>query len=156
MFDIVQKRDESIYEFVEIFNREAIHASNLMDDIRIIAFVKALLPNSRLAFELPWKNPTSIRKMYIIAHEHMVAQELLSQRRTYVTRGFKQRAEVRKKHIRNRQKNPEQRAGNRRDFQKSLSFTPLNAFQGYILFVLKRDGDVSWLRAMSEGAKRDE
>lgn len=78
MFDVVQRPDESIREFVERFNREAVNASDLTDDIRMMAFVKALLPNSRLAFELSRKNSTSVEEMYSIAYEHMIAQELLS------------------------------------------------------------------------------
>lgn len=45
MFDVVQKSNESIREFVERFNREAVNAPDLTDDIRIMVFVKALLPN---------------------------------------------------------------------------------------------------------------
>lgn len=68
----------------------------MTDDIRIMVFVKALLPNSRLAFKLSRKNLASIEEMYFIAHEHMIAQELLSQRKTYVTRGPEQKTEQRR------------------------------------------------------------
>lgn len=135
---------------MERFNREAIHASDLTDDIHIMVFMKALLPNSRLIFKLSRKNATSVGEIYTIAHEHMVAQELLSQRRTDFTRTSEQRIELRKEHI-PRQKNPEPRARNQRDFQKPISFTS----RGYKLSVLKRDGNVSWSRAIPKGAKRD-
>lgn len=69
---------------MEIFNQEAVYALDLTDDVRIIPFIKALLPNSRLAFELSWRNPTNVEEMYVVAHKHMVAQELLSQRRPNV------------------------------------------------------------------------
>lgn len=70
--------NESTQEFVKKLKREAVNVPDLTDDIRIMAFVKALLPSSRLAFELSSKNPASVEEMYVIAHEHMVAQELLS------------------------------------------------------------------------------
>lgn len=63
MFDVVQKPNVSIKEFVERFNREAANALDLTDDSRIMAFVKALLQNSSLAFELSRKNATSVEEM---------------------------------------------------------------------------------------------
>lgn len=80
MFNIIQRPNESTRDFVERFNREVVNALDLTDDIRIIAFVKALLRNSRLAYELSRKNPTNMEEMYNITHEHMVAQELLARR----------------------------------------------------------------------------
>lgn len=96
MFDVTQRPNESIREFVECFNREVINASNLMDDIRIMAFVKALPPRSRLAHELSRKNPTNVEEIYSVTHEHMVAQELLSQRKIKVSRVQEPRAEGRR------------------------------------------------------------
>lgn len=72
MFDIMQKLKESIREFIERFNRETVNAPDRTDDIRIMAFVKALLPNLRLAFELSRKNPASLEVMYVVFHENMV------------------------------------------------------------------------------------
>lgn len=43
---------------------------------------------------------------------------------------------------------------NRSDFRKPVLYTPLNAFGGHILPVLKREGSISWPRAMLKGAKR--
>lgn len=86
MFDVTQRSNESIREFVERFNKEVVNAPDLTNDIRIVAFVKALLPSSRLAYKLSRKNPTSVEEMYSVAHEHMIAQELLSQRKVDVTR----------------------------------------------------------------------
>lgn len=68
MFDVTQRPTESIQEFVERFNREPVNASDLTDDIRIMNFVKALLPSSRLAYELSRKNPTSVKEMYSRTH----------------------------------------------------------------------------------------
>lgn len=55
---------------MERFNPKAVHASDLTDDIRIMVFVEALLPNSILDFKLSRNNPTSIEEMYVVAHEH--------------------------------------------------------------------------------------
>lgn len=53
MFDVVQKPNESIRKFVERFNRETVDDSDLTDSVQIMGFVKALLPNLRLAFAFP-------------------------------------------------------------------------------------------------------
>lgn len=42
---------------MERSNRDAVNASDLTDDIRRMAFDKALLPSLRLAYKLSRKNP---------------------------------------------------------------------------------------------------
>lgn len=79
------------------------NAPDLTDDIRIMAFMKALLPNSRLAYKLSRKNPTSVEEMYSVTHEHMIAQELLSQRKVKPRRVLESQAEQRRDLPRTRQ-----------------------------------------------------
>lgn len=117
MFDVMQKTNESIRELVERFNQAAVNASELTDDIKIMAFVKALLPNSRLAFEFSRKNPTSGKEMCVVAHENMVAQKLLSQRRIDVTRGPEPKPEQRREY--SRMRNPEPWATSQKDHRKT-------------------------------------
>lgn len=78
MYDVVQKLNKSIWEFVERFNLEAANAPDLTDDIQIMAY-------SRLAFELSRKNRMNVKETHSVAHVYMIVQELLSQRRTDVT-----------------------------------------------------------------------
>lgn len=57
MFDVIKKLNETIQEFVERFNQEAVHALDLSNDVRIMAFVKALLPTLAAGLRAFLKEP---------------------------------------------------------------------------------------------------
>lgn len=135
MLDVVQRPKESIRDFVGRFRREAVSAPDLTDDIRIMVFIKALLPDSGLAYELSRKNPASVEAMYAIAHVHMVAQELVAQRTKETFRAPEaSRLEWRKDYQKHRTAEPL-----RGEEREAWMFTPLNTHRAHILAVLKKE-----------------
>ncbi|WP_271039623.1 reverse transcriptase domain-containing protein [Agrobacterium sp. ST15.13.040] len=134
MFDIEQRNGETIRDYVERFNREALSVPDFRPEIRILAMTRGLRRDSQLFYEFSKDPPETLGEFYRRAEQHMTAEEL----RMAGPKSDHHRAEgssQQARHLSEHTGRPRRMRG-----KKPQSFTPLSTTRTNILMALERQG----------------
>ncbi|KAK6164140.1 hypothetical protein DH2020_001004 [Rehmannia glutinosa] len=163
LMGVRQKQDESLRDFIQRFNKEALEIEELDQSVALAALMNGVQKTSRFAFSLAKKPPLTLADLFNRVEKYINAEEMskvgieaeresLDKKRKKDENGYNENAK--KKKVWDRLSVTTSSSNDRANPPRFERYTPLNTFKNEILMYIRDKDYVKWTSKMRTPANK--